>query len=128
MAEIMKELKSKNLARQAGVSKFGMLVGFILFAMILSFGFKVVPLYVDHNLVTGICEELIENGEAANMTITDVRQRVSNSLRVNNVTGINMSDITMRKENNQVIITIAYERRVGLAANLDVVAKFDTVL
>ncbi len=124
----MKQLKSKALRRQAGVSKFGMLMVFILIVTFLTFGLKVVPLYVDHNLVTGICDELIENGEAVNMTITDVRQRVSNTLRINNITDFDLSSITMRKENDQAIITIAYERRVELAANLDVVAKFDTVL
>ena len=124
----MKQLKSKALRKQAGVSKFGMLMVFILIVTFLTFGLKVVPLYVDHNLVTGICEELIENGEAVNMTTTDVRQRVSNTLRINNITDFDLSSITMRKENDQAIITIAYERRVELAANLDVVAKFDTVL
>ena len=124
----MKQLKSKALRKQAGVSKFGMLMVFILIVTFLTFGLKVVPLYVDHNLVTGICEELIENGEAVNMTTTDVRQRVSNTLRINNITDFDLSSITMRKENDQAIITIAYERRVELVANLDVVAKFDTVL
>ena len=124
----MKQIRSKGLRDQAGVSKFGMLMVFILIVSFLTFGLKVVPLYVDHNLITGICEELIENGEAANMTTRDVRQRVSNSLRINNITDFDLSAITVRKENDQAIITIAYERRVELAANLDVVAKFDTVL
>ena len=101
---------------------------FILVVSFLTFGLKVVPLYVDHNLVSGVCEELIENGEAANMTITEIRQRVSNTLRINNVTDFDLSSITLRKENDQAIITIAYERRVELAANLDVVAKFNTDL
>jgi len=124
----MKQLRVKNLKEQAGVSKFGMLMMFILIAAFLTFGLKVAPLYVDHNLITGVCEELIENGEAANMTTSDVRQRVSNSLRINNITDFNLSAITVRKENDQAIISIAYERRVELIANLDVVAKFDTVL
>jgi hypothetical protein len=101
---------------------------FILVVSFLTFGLKVVPLYVDHNLVSGVCEELIENGEVANMIITEIRQRVSNTLRINNVTDFDLSSITLRKENDQAIITIAYERRVELAANLDVVAKFNTDL
>ena len=124
----MKKIRSKSLRKQAGVSKFGLLVTFVMIVAFLTFGLKVVPLYVDHNLITGVCEELIENGEAANMTTTDVRQRVSNTLRINNVTDFNLSSITVRKENDQAIITIAYERRVELVANLDVVAKFNTVL
>lgn len=124
----MKQIRSKSLREQVGASKFGLLMMFILIAAFLTFGLKVVPLYVDHNLITGICEELIENGEAANMTTTDVRQRVSNTLRINNIRDFNLSAITMRKENDQAIITIAYERRIELAGNLDVVAKFNSVL
>lgn len=124
----MKQIKLKNLRDQAGVSKFGLIMVFIMIVAFLTFGLKVTPLYVDHNLISGICEELIENGEAANMTTTDIRQRVSNTLRINNVLDFDLSAITMRKENDQAIITIAYERRVELVANLDVVAKFNTVL
>ena len=110
------------------MSKFGLLMMFILIVAVLTFGLKVVPVYVDHNLITGVCEELIENGEAANMTTTEIRQRVSNTLRINSVTDFDLSAIKVRKENDQAIISIAYERRVELVANLDVVAKFDTVL
>lgn len=118
----------RSLKSQRGVSKFGLLMLFVLVTGFLTAGLKVAPLYVDHNLIAGICEELVDNGEAANMTITDVRNRVSNSLRINNITGFDLSDITMRKENNEAIITIDYERRVELIANLDIVAKFNTVL
>jgi|TARA_B110000467_G_C18229013_1_gene427531 hypothetical protein len=124
----MKQVGLKSLKEQVGVSKFGLLMVFILMVSFITFGLKVVPLYVDHNLISGVCEELIENGEAANMTTTEIRQRVSNTLRINNVTDFDLSSITRRKESDQAIITIADERGVELAANLDVVTKFDTVL
>jgi hypothetical protein len=62
------------------------------------------------------------------MTVSDVRNRVANSLRINNVTGFELSNIGLRRENGVPIITVAYERRVELIANLDVVAKFDSTL
>ena len=62
------------------------------------------------------------------MTVSDIRDRVSASLRINNVTDFDLSDIRMRKENGNAIITIAYERRIPMVANLDIVAVFDTVL
>lgn len=124
----MKKLTHKPLSRQQGVSKFGLVMLLLLITAFFTVGLKVGPLYVDHNLITGICQELIDNGEAANMTITEVRQRVSNSLRINNVTDFDLSSIRMRKDSGAAIIDIAYERRVELLANLDVVAKFDTTL
>ena len=124
----MEKIGLKSLREQAGVSTIGMLIVVILIVAFLTFGMKVGPVYVDHNLITGTCEELIENGEAANMTTTEIRQRVSNTLRINNLTNFDLSSITMRKQSDQAFITIAYERRVELVANLDVVAKFNTVL
>ena len=58
----MEQIGLKSLREQAGVSKFSILMMFILVVSFLTFGLKVVPLYVDHNLVSGVCEELIENG------------------------------------------------------------------
>jgi hypothetical protein len=53
---------------------------------------------------------------------------VSDNLLVNNVRDFDVTHILMAKENNKSVVTIAYERRVELFLNLDVVAKFDTVL
>ena len=124
----MNRLTCKRLHKQRGFSKSGLLLIVIVITLFFTVGLKVGPLYVDHNLITGICQELIDNGEAANMTVSDVRDRVSNSLRINNVTGFDLSDIRMRKQNGNAIISIAYERRVPLAANLEVIAIFDSVL
>ncbi|MCH7671404.1 MAG: DUF4845 domain-containing protein [Proteobacteria bacterium] len=124
----MNKLNINNLKKQQGVSKLGLVVMFFLVAVFLTAGLKVVPLYIDHNLIVGVCDELIETGEADNMTISDIRIRVSNTLRINNVTGFDLRSITLRRENSQAIITVAYERRVELFANLDVIAKFDSVL
>ncbi|MEX2469270.1 MAG: DUF4845 domain-containing protein [Pseudohongiellaceae bacterium] len=114
--------------RQRGISKLGLLVLLVLITGFLTVGMKLGPIYIDHNLITGICQDLIDNGEAANMTQSDLRQRVSDGLRVNNIRGFDLTDITMRQDSGNPIITVAYERRVELVANLDVIATFDTVL
>lgn len=124
----MKKLTCNSLHRQLGVSKFGLVMLLLMITAFFTVGLKVGPIYVDHNLITGICQELVDNGEASNMTVTDVRNRVSNSLRINNVRDFDLSSIRLRMENGSPIITVAYERRVELFGNLDVVAKFDSVI
>lgn len=126
--EIMNQLKSSNKVYQSGASKLGVLAFLVLVASFTAGGLKVVPLYIDNNLITGICAALIETGEAADMTPTEIRQRVSGSLRINNINDFDTANITLRKENGQPIIRVAYEARVELVANLDVVARFDTEL
>jgi hypothetical protein len=124
----MKILRKTNLRSQRGVSKMGLLLVAVLLGFFFTFGLKVGPIYVDHNLIVGLCQDLIDNGEANNMTVSDLRNRVSSTLRINNITDFDLSSIRMRKESDEAIITVAYEKRVPLIANLDIVAVFDSTL
>jgi hypothetical protein len=121
----MKKTAVNNLSRQRGISSAGVLLIAVLLGLFFTVGLKVGPLYVDHNLITGLCQDLIDNGEANGMTVTEVRDRISSTLRINNVTDFDLNSIRMRKENGEAIITVAYEKRVPLIANLDIVATFD---
>ena len=124
----MKKTAVNNLSRQRGISSAGVLLIAVLLGLFFTVGLKVGPLYVDHNLITGLCQDLIDNGEANGMTVTEVRDRISSTLRINNVTDFDLNSIRMRKENGEAIITVAYEKRVPLIANLDIAATFDESL
>ena len=124
----MKAFTVINLNRQAGASNLEMLMTFLVIAVFLTFGLKLGPLYIDHNIVTSYTKNLIESGEIANLNTSELRRKVSDNLLVNNVRDFDVTHILMAKENNKSVVTIAYERRVELFLNLDVVAKFDTVL
>ena len=124
----MKKTAVNNLSRQRGISSAGVLLIAMLLGLFFTVGLKVGPLYVDHNLITGLCQDFIDNGEANGMTVTEVRDRISSTLRINNVTDFDLNSIRMRKENGVAIITVAYEKRVPLIANLDIVATFDESL
>ncbi len=124
----MNTIKRNNPKHQRGATKLGLLVILMLVASFFIFGLRVAPVYIDHNMVTGICNGLIESGEAADMSITQLRAKVSDSLRINNIRDFEMSNIRMRKENGKAIITIAYERRIDFIGNLDMIAAFNTEL
>ena len=124
----MKKTAVNNLSRQRGISSAGVLLIAVLLGLFFTVGLKVGPLYVDHNLINELCQDLIDNGEANGMTVTEVRDRISSTLLINNVTDFDLNSIRMRKENGEAIITVAYEKRVPLIANLDIVATFDESL
>ncbi|MGB1402107.1 MAG: DUF4845 domain-containing protein [Pseudohongiellaceae bacterium] len=124
----MKKTAVNNLSRQRGISSAGVLLIAVLLGLFFTVGLKVGPLYVDHNLITALCQDLIDNGEANSMTVTEVRDRISSTLRNNNVTDFDLNSIRLGKENGEAIITVAYEKRVPLIANLDILATFDESL
>ena len=116
------------LPRQRGISSAVVLMIALLLGLFFTFGLKVGPLYVEHNLITGLCQGLIDNGEANTRTVTEVRDRISSTLRINNISDFDLDSILMRKDNGEAIITVAYEKWVPLVANLDIVATFDESL
>ena len=124
----MKNTVVNNLSRQRVIYSAGVLLIAVLLGLFFTVGLKVEPLYIDQNLIRGLCQDLIDNGEANSMTVTEVRDRTSSTLRINNVTDFDLNSIRMLKEYGEGFITVAYEKRVPLIATLDIVATFDESL
>ena len=124
----MKNTVVNNLSRQRVIYSAGVLLVAVLLGLFFTVGLKVEPLYIDQNLIRGLCQDLIDNGEANSMTVTEVRDRTSSTLRINNVTDFDLNSIRMLKEYGEGFITVAYEKRVPLIATLDIVATFDESL
>ena len=121
----MTPYRSFGGARQRGVSIFGIIVILALLGGFLSVGLKLMPIYLDHNVISGVAESLQESGRAAQMTQTEIRTEISNSLRVNNIRDFELSSVTANTANNRTVINIAYEKRVPLFFNIDAVVSFD---
>lgn len=110
---------------QRGFSKLGLLMLLVLLVSGLTFGLKILPVYLDHNFVKGQAEELIADGRAATLTQNEIREEVANGLRVNNVRDFNLNSISLVRENAKPVLVIEYERRIPLVANIDVIISFD---
>ena len=124
----MKAFTVINLNLQAGASKLELLTAFLVIVPFLTFGLKMGPLYIDHNIVTSYTKDFIESGEMADLTISELRQKVGDNLVMNNVRDFDVTHILMVKESDKRVIKIAYEQRMELFLDLDVVVKSDTVL
>jgi hypothetical protein len=109
---------------QRGFSKFGLLLLVVLVSG-LTFGLRILPVYLDHNFVKGVAEDLVASGRAATLTQAQMREEIANGLRVNNVRDFNLNSITLQRENASPVLVIDYERRVPLVGNVDVINSFD---
>ena len=124
----MKAFTVINVNLQAGASKLELLTAFLVIVPFLTFGLKMGPLYIDHNIVTSYTKDFIESGEMADHTLSELRRKAGDNLVMNNVRDFDVTHILMVKESDKRVIKIAYEQRMELFLNLDVVVKFDTVL
>ena len=110
---------------QRGVSKLGLLIMGIFVALFLTVGLKVGPLYMDNDVVTTLADDLVSDGTANRLQVEEIRQRFADALRLNSIYDFDLSDIEIRRGGGRTVINIAYERRMPLFANLDIVAVFD---
>jgi len=115
----------KGPGRQRGVSKLGLLIMGIFIALFLTVGLKVGPLYMDNNVLTSLADDMVGDGTANRLQVAEIRQRFADALRLNSIYDFDLADIEIRRGGGQTAITIAYERRLPLFANLDIVAVFD---
>ncbi len=110
---------------QRGASKFGLVVTLLLIGLFFSVGMKIVPVYMDHNLISSVAESLLESGRSDSMTQAEVRSEFANSLRVNNIRDFDTSAVTSSRTDNKSEITLTYEKRVSLFYNIDAVISFN---
>ena len=111
--------------RQRGFSKLGLVFMLVVLVSGLTFALKVLPVYIDHNFVKGVAESLLESGRANSMTQAEVREEIAASMRVNNVRDFDLDNISTSRANGASIISITYERRIPLVANIDIILSFD---
>lgn len=111
--------------RQRGFSKLGLVFMLVVLVSGLTFALKVLPVYIDHNFVKGVAESLLESGRANSMTQAEVREEIAASMRVNNVRDFDLDSISTSRANGASIISITYERRIPLVANIDIILSFD---
>ncbi len=113
---------------QRGLTLGSLLLLLILVAPAAGFAIKVVPVYVDHNLMVSVTRSLIES-RGSTLTQGQLRQEVADSLRINNVRQIDpRRAITLTHISGHPQARIRYERRVPLIYNIDVIVNFDELI
>lgn len=116
---------SKNLRNQAGMTYLGMLILLIVIAFFAVVMIKVVPLYLEHFKVKSVLDSLKEESDTAKLPPNEIERRIMSRLDVNDVENVEAQHIKVERSGGQTVVTIDYEARVPLFANLDVVAGFD---
>ncbi len=123
-----RSMEAAALKRHRGASLLGILLSLLVLGFLLMVGLKIVPVYIDHNVLKGVAESLVESGRAADMSQSQIRQEMGNSLRINNIHDFDLSAITSSRTNNVTRIFVSYEKRVHLFYNIDAVLTFDETI
>lgn len=99
----------------------------LLGGMAITFGFKLLPVYIDNKAVKTIAEELVADHELKNQPKRQIQSALDNMFATHNITHLDPKEIVKieRDDNGQLVLGVKYEERRKLMYNLEIVAAFD---
>jgi hypothetical protein len=121
---MMNKVMNKSVTKQRGLTLISWLVIiiFLLFQAVIAM--KVVPVYMTDAGVKSIIEDLPNDPKARVTPTSGLKDLVAKRLSMNSIYNIEPKDIKVRKNRDENIVTIEYEPRGNLFANLDYIITF----
>lgn len=111
-----------NMNRQRGLSLTGLMMWGFALALLALLGMKVAPSVIEYyQLKKNIHATVAQSG--ANSTVADVRKAFGRFMEVDYL-DFKPEDLEITKENNQIIISFEYEKKIPLFANVSLLIDY----
>jgi hypothetical protein len=108
--------------RQRGLALSALVVWGVLISLVAILGIRVLPEVIDYYKIRQAVKAVA--ADSSGKSVTELRQVFGKYAEVEHIKTISASDLDIHKEDNQVIVSFAYERRVPLAGNVSLVIDF----
>jgi hypothetical protein len=107
-------------AFQSGVSLTGLIFVLAVIGVAAVFALKVLPTYTEYSAVKGAIVRAKETGG----TLREMQVAFDKNAGINNVTAISGRDLTITRDDGEVQVSFAYEKRVPLVANVSLLIDY----
>jgi len=112
-------------SKQVGKSFYDWMIILFVSGFFVMVGLKLYPAYFDARSVSSAIQSLGETEGITTMSTRQIREKISKLLRINNVRGLDLDPMDIKKTNTKLVVDFNYEQRVELVGNVDVVMKFE---
>ncbi len=110
---------------QRGMTAIGWLLVLGLIAFFTLITLRLVPIYLEYSKVVSVLESLANEPGIGAKPRREIIKLVDKRFDINDVRKVSSKLIKLSKDKGTTRISIAYERREHLMANIDVVASFN---
>lgn len=114
---------------QCGLSMPVLILILALVGFFLMVAFKAVPVYVENRYIVAALNTLGEDAQQLpSMTTREIKSKLQRIYTVNNIRSEGSKQIEVDKQSDKVLVRVAYETRVPLFLNVDLVMSFENEL
>ena len=114
----------KSLSRQRGLSGVGLLGGLLLGVAVVTLVLRLGPHYMSWRTMQTVFDQLPAD-QVHTMKKEDIRKSLTKRFRVNYLRDFDLREIvTIDREKTETTLTVSYEKREPIVANVDAVLTF----
>jgi len=110
------------MRNQQGATLLGMVVVGIIVVFVAILGLKIAPAYIEFYTVKKAIVAIAQSNSRS--TVAEVRYAFQLRSAIDNIDVIGAKDLDVTKEGNEVVISVAYPKRIPLFGNVNVVIDF----
>ena len=105
---------------QTGISLTGLILVLAVLAVLAVFAIKLIPAYTEYSAI----KDAIVRAKEAGGTPREIQVAFDKNAGINDVTAIRGRDLSITREDGEVQVSFAYEKRVPLVANVSLLIDF----
>jgi hypothetical protein len=106
-------VRGDEVKNQKGVSLSGLLVWGFIIAMVALVVIKVAPATIEYYKIQKAIKS-VAAAATASSTVPELRKAYAKYAEVDQISDVRPEDLDIAKEGNQVVISFAYEKKIGL--------------
>ena len=114
----------RTVRKQGGATMLGMLIGISALVAALTLVLKLGPHYIDFQTMKSVFSAL-PTSQVHTMSKGDIYEALTKRFKVNSLRDFDVRDIvSIERQKTGTVVTVAYERRENIVANVDAVLSF----
>lgn len=114
--------------KQKGMTLMSFIIVLVVVGFFALMAMKLFPMYSEYNNLSSVMKEFAKQPASASMTSAQAFADLERRFNIAYVSSVKREHVKIIRAGNSSKLNIAYEVRVPLVANLDVVGKFDNTV
>ena len=119
-------LPKSGLYAQQGAGFIVVIFYFVVAALVMFLGLKLVPVYIDYFTVKKIISSMSFSEEVKTGTVAEIRRSFDRRATIDYQKSVTADDLEITKEGNETVVTAAWQQKIPLFTGYTLVVDFST--
>ena len=116
-------VESRGKRSQRGITLFGLLFWAIVIGVVSLVGMRIVPTSIEYFTIMKAINKV--SGDPAATTVPQIRTSFDRQREIDAITSISGKDLAITKENEQVVVSFAYDSEIELFKPVYLLIKYE---